>query len=512
MVFSAKQLRVFALFLCGLQEAALSHGGLCTDTQCFGVFVKPTRYSDARRVCEDFSGRMFRYNLTVLTDIFKSLPDGEFWLEQEEAAATPQNCSSVALTPERSFAHRRAPCHQTLSGFLCQYPLQDSCSQLEPAGASRVNYTAHMDFAVWNSQIFPMGTTAEAFAAGSQHLEWKRLCISGFWLEAPWNCEVMKGGCEHGCNVTTASCTCPAGQSLHGNNLSCVEDPCARCAQECRREGDARVCGCKEGYRLGRDGRSCVDVDECEDGDPCTGEGEECVNVEGSFECHCEDGLEREEGACVNRSICFKCEHMKCVKSSGVYECACQEGYRVRANDPTKCDRHCEESRCEPQCDPNSQGQMQCFCPEGYILDQSNSSGVCIQIDECEHACEHTCVKTPGGFRCSCFEGFILHRDSRCLPVGRERARHRRVPGAVRRAAPLPHLQLGEAVPQVRPRDPQAPKHRHLPPAAGHHRDLQEVVLLMSLFPTPTDTPGQPSGFKTMKYLSQKLGAVMVNV
>lgn len=419
MFFSASQLLVLAVFLCGLQETALSHGGRCTDSQCFAVFVNPTDHSDARKSCEFFSGQLLKYNLTILTDIYESLPSGEFWLKQEEAAATPQECSSIAVSTERSFTHMRAPCGQNLSGFLCQYPLQDSCGEVKPVGGSRVIYTAYMDFEVWDSQTFPQGTTAKARAVGSERLESTHLCVSGLWLKAPWNCEVMNGGCEHGCNVTTSSCVCPTGQSLNGNNVTCEADPCARCAQECRQEGDARVCGCREGYRLRPDGTSCVDVDECEYGDRCAGEGEECVNVEGGFECQCRDDFRREEGACVNVSICFECEHMMCVKPDGFYECACREGYRVRANDPTRCDRHCTESRCPPLCDRNSVGQTQCFCPEGYILDQSNSSAICVDIDECEmgNGCEHTCVNAPGDFRCGCFEGFVLHGDDRCLPV-----------------------------------------------------------------------------------------------
>lgn len=418
MVPPANQLVVFVLFLCGLEEA-LSYSGRCTHNQCFALFVKPTDYSGAQKSCERSFGQLFKYNLTLLADIFKSLPSGEFWLEQKEAVETPQTCSSIAVSTEQSFTQTRQPCQKNLTGFLCQYPLQDPCNELSPAGGSQVIYTAPMAFEVSDSQAFPEGTTAEVIAAGSKHLESKHLCFSGFWLKAPWNCEVMDGGCEHDCNKASNTCTCPAGQSLNRNGLTCEADPCARCAQGCQQEGDAHVCGCKEGYRLKPDGQSCEDVNECEDGDRCTRAGEECVNVEGGFACNCRDGFVKEEGACVNASICFECEHMLCVKPNGFYECACREGYRVRARDPTKCDRHCTDSECPPLCDRNSEGEMQCFCPMGYILDQSNSSGICIDINECEmgEKCEHTCVNTSGGFGCSCFEGFILHNEYRCSPV-----------------------------------------------------------------------------------------------
>ena len=419
MVPSAHQVVVFAFFsVCALEETALSHSGRCADKQCFAAFLKQAAYSDAQKSCQRYSGQLVKSNLTVLADIFKSLPNGEYWRGQKEAVAPLQTCSSIAVSAGFP-AQSEAPCHQILSGFLCQYPLEEPCGELNPAGGSQVIYTAPMAFEVRASQTFPPGTTATVLAAGSKHLESKHICFSGLWMKAPWNCEVMNGGCEHHCNKTTNACTCPAGQSLSGNGVTCEADPCARCAHGCERVGDAHVCRCERGYRLEPDGEGCVDVNECEDQDRCTREGEECVNLEGGFACHCSHGFEEEEGACVNSSICFECEHMLCVKPNGFYECACREGFRVRARDPTKCDWHCAESQCPPMCDKNSEGHMQCFCPLGYILDQNNSSSICIDIDECDmgEKCAHTCVNTPGAFRCSCFEGFVLHHEYRCLPL-----------------------------------------------------------------------------------------------
>lgn len=420
MVSSAKQLLVFVLFLCGQEEAVLSHRGRCTDDRCFAFFLQSTDHSGAQASCQSFSGQLLQYNSTVLTALSESLPSGEFWLEQKEAAATPQTCSSIAVSTERSITQTRVACHKNLPGFLCQYPLQEPCSELKPAGGWGVIYTAPMAFDVWKSHTFPKGTRAAAIAAGSKHLESLFLCYMSSWLKAPWKCEVMDGGCEHNCNKTTNTCTCPAGQSLNSNGITCEADPCASCAQVCQREGDAVVCGCNEGYRLKPDRKGCEDVNECEDGDRCTRAGEVCVNVEGGFECNCRDGFSKEEGACVNSSICFECEHMLCVKPNGFYECACRAGFRVRAGAPTKCDRHCTESQCPPMCDRNSEGQRQCFCPVGYILDEGNNSSTCIDIDECvmgEPVCEHACVNTFGGFRCSCNESFILHDEYKCLPV-----------------------------------------------------------------------------------------------
>ena len=47
-------------------------------------------------------------------------------------------------------------------------------------------------------------------------------------------------------------------------------------------------CGCRAGFRLQEDGRTCLDVDECEVEDIC-GHGD-CLNLEGSYTCSCHKG------------------------------------------------------------------------------------------------------------------------------------------------------------------------------------------------------------------------------
>lgn len=54
------------------------------------------------------------------------------------------------------------------------------------------------------------------------------------------------------------------------------------------------TCACHSGYRLGADGHSCVDIDECttNGASPCPGD-QRCVNTPGSYECRrsCGPGL-----------------------------------------------------------------------------------------------------------------------------------------------------------------------------------------------------------------------------
>ncbi|TNM87347.1 hypothetical protein fugu_005568 [Takifugu bimaculatus] len=85
-------------------------------------------------------------------------------------------------------------------------------------------------------------------------------------------------------------------------------------------------CSCQSGWKLDGDLRSCVDVNEC--GDFTNG----------------------------------GCEQL-CANHPGGFKCTCREGYKVRTDDPTKC-----QPVCDPPCNnygvcvaPNS-----CDCPPGY--------------------------------------------------------------------------------------------------------------------------------------------------
>lgn len=64
-------------------------------------------------------------------------------------------------------------------------------------------------------------------------------------------------------------------------NTSCVNNPCQ---QMCHPSPFGAVCSCKEGYKLGGDGKSCLDIDECKLYDPCA---QKCENSIGSYRCSC---------------------------------------------------------------------------------------------------------------------------------------------------------------------------------------------------------------------------------
>lgn len=413
-----------AVFL-WLGEAVLSKRGRCVGDLC--VFQVPEDFETAEDACTESGAKLYTLSsgkdAEKLSSVLHGL-SGRYWVRitdrtSGEAAKDLRNCPSVSETMGRSVARGFKPCRDKVDGYLCQYGLDDACKGVKIRGSEHVTYTTVTGFELIDTETFPPGTIA--VNVGKEYTLSKHLCFSTQWLQAPWKCEVFGGGCEHDCNVTTDTCLCPAGRKLHPNNVTCTAEPCAGCAERRQRTGDT----CKEGYRLAEDGKSCLDVNECEE-DPCITEGQECMNTPGDFECVCQEGFDEEDGVCVNVTICALCEHMNCQKINGKYKCVCRKGFKVSPIDPTKCDPHCTERDCPASCVSNHELEMkdmhQCHCPDGYIQDISNGTAICTDINECEsqEMCDHGCENLFGGYRCLCLDGFKLEGESKCVRLEEE--------------------------------------------------------------------------------------------
>lgn len=72
-------------------------------------------------------------------------------------------------------------------------------------------------------------------------------------------------------------------------------------------------------------------------------------------------------------------------------------------------------------CTVRAEGHVQCSCRAGWQLDEDARS--CVDVNECEDftngGCEQLCVNHPGGFNCTCKEGYIIRKDdpTKCQPV-----------------------------------------------------------------------------------------------
>ncbi|XP_033503730.1 thrombomodulin-like [Epinephelus lanceolatus] len=389
MIPPTQALLIGAVFLCALEETVQSHLGHCAENQCFALFQDPEDHAGAQKHCKDSGGQLLKYSFGDFVKILKSPVSGHFWLDAsaEEAAAGLRDCPSIFVSMGQDPTVLWKPCRDTMDGFLCQYTFDEPCSGLLTSEGAQVNYTSHWDFDLYGSEAFPPGTIAVEKKVDGKYPDSKHMCFSSVWLQAPWNCEVFRGGCEHICaspSPQTHTCLCPAGTTLHPNNFACTRGPCEE--------------------------------------NPCTGEDEECQITEGGFSCRCKDGFVKEDGVCVNVSICVKCEHMKCNKSNGVYECGCREGFRVSPHNPTKCEVICTERDCPGLCIQSHPDNYQCFCPDGYIQDIVGTKPLCTDINECESdSCDFKCENIFGSYRCLCDEGFKLDHDGhKCIPMEEE--------------------------------------------------------------------------------------------
>uniref|UniRef100_A0A8C7FPK6 Signal peptide, CUB and EGF-like domain-containing protein 2 n=1 Tax=Oncorhynchus kisutch TaxID=8019 RepID=A0A8C7FPK6_ONCKI len=232
------------------------------------------------------------------------------------------------------------------------------------------------------------------------------MCKQGFFLsdnqhtcihrsDDGMNCMNKDHGCAHICRETPkggVACECRPGFELAKNqrDCSCTErggggccsytdlETCAvnngGCDRTCKDTATGVRCSCPVGFTLQPDGKTCKDIDECQEAFNNGGCDHFCKNTVGSFECSCQKGhkLLTDERTCQDIDECSferTCDHT-CVNYPGSFDCVCQEGYTL------------------------------------YGLTH------CGDIDECSinnGSCEHSCVNTQGGYECLCPPGQKLH-------------------------------------------------------------------------------------------------------
>uniref|UniRef100_A0A7N6B690 Thrombomodulin n=1 Tax=Anabas testudineus TaxID=64144 RepID=A0A7N6B690_ANATE len=122
------------------------------------------------------------------------------------------------------------------------------------------------------------------------------------------------------------------------------------------------------------------------------------------------------------------CEFKCTVNSKNVPSCSCPLGQTVNSVNKVTCDvatdDPCMALNCDFACSGDGES-FSCSCDRGFQLRQCplenyrcvNQYGMsgqrCVDDDECASApCEHTCVNTPGSYKCTCYNGYIVDPKS----------------------------------------------------------------------------------------------------
>ncbi|XP_074618591.1 uncharacterized protein LOC141877470 isoform X4 [Acropora palmata] len=234
-------------------------------------------------------------------------------------------------------------------------------------------------------------------------------------------------------NNNTATCACFANYELQSDGKTCLDiDECnstnhlTLCDQICENIPGSYKCSCKKGFNL-INNRRCEDINECIDEDyfNCTDPLQYCVNTPGSHKCECEKGLQLIDGKCQDIDECnftkplTPCDQI-CENIPGSYKCSCQDGFNLvngsRCEDINECIDEDYFNCSDPlQHCVNTPGSYKCECEMGL----QQIDGKCQDIDECNSTnhltrCDQICENILGSYKCSCQEGFNLVNGSRC--------------------------------------------------------------------------------------------------
>lgn len=183
---------------------------------------------------------------------------------------------------------------------------------------------------------------------------------------------------------------------------------------------------CPPGFKIDSNTGKCEDINECEEG-ICRPD-QDCVNQLGQYDCvakvdhskdHCPDGMRKREGSlfCEDIDECVEGTHLcdqyqNCLNTNGTYECHCKLGYELdiitgACVDINECATRQHECIPEAQRCDNTVGSYLCIritsCGTGYVL--HHSTGKCEDIDECglgvdNCSPEYNCFNIRGSFRC----------------------------------------------------------------------------------------------------------------
>ncbi|XP_069694529.1 fibrillin-2 isoform X2 [Periplaneta americana] len=297
----------------------------------------------------------------------------------------------------------------------------------------------------------------------------------------------QRTACGHGYryNTTTLNCQDVNECTEKSHNCDSLTQFCINThgGFQCQTRHRIPIQTCPAGFRMDKDSRTCVDVNECVENHPKCSNGEDCLNTIGSFQCirkiradtsvptttssstslgpnsnqQCPAGFRfnTQVGRCFDVNECEEGTHVcnleACINEPGGYRCApksstessqCQTGFQFEQATGTCIDiDECDEN-LDPPCDSNqdcrnTQGGFLCVCKTGFQLDPILRA--CVDVNECQvnkHDClpSQRCDNTIGSYHCirftSCGTGYTLNAqtgqcedDDECV-LGTDNCRH----------------------------------------------------------------------------------------
>lgn len=274
--------------------------------------------------------------------------------------------------------------------------------------------------------------------------QWRCNCDAGWWDANP---DGEFSDCQDINECETMDIQCP-------DTKVCINLPGSYkcdCPPHYEFDTETNLCflpPCWDGYRRNETSLACVDINECEESQPCDYLGySTCVNHEGSFECKCNEGYQpgfnfNGTDACVDIDECVEQIH-NCHKSEichnlwphenkkGMkYDCVCEEGWEAKieyfnSTDTNTTASYNEEGISEEE----KRGRVKHWCELVVCGPGYTKEGIeCFDIDECNiidyttwditengkqyfnKFCHKTasCTNSIGSYDCHCNSGYVF--------------------------------------------------------------------------------------------------------
>lgn len=232
---------------------------------------------------------------------------------------------------------------------------------------------------------------------------------------------MRNGGCVHKCTNQPGnySCSCHEGFQLDTDNHNCIDiNECLRkkggCEHHCFNTIGSYECRCRDGYTIDSDGRSCNVGSWCRE----QGCAHSCTMTQTSYICSCRPGymLAPDGRGCLETCALGNggCQH-RCTNTPIGPVCTCQYKY-ILGLDKKSCSPSCSINNggCDRRCTTTPQGSVKCSCPNGFLLHRDGKS--CLDINECDDnngGCSYSCQNSIGSYECLCPTGYKLLPDEK---------------------------------------------------------------------------------------------------